>query len=161
LSSIVTVSSSSGYFRNIALKQRLFATVFLKAYIPLLAKVLGYVPARWIGFGEDLPAGVALQWAAWCTSPGYVENSFGNEVTEHFYDEIDVPTLWLTATDDPIVTPKNVDDMLRLLKSAPVTRRRIDPADFDLRRIGHADFFRKRNATLWPLVTDWLSQRPA
>jgi len=161
LSSIVTVSSSSGYFRNISLKQRLFATVFLKAYIPLLAKVLGYVPARWIGFGEDLPAGVALQWAAWCTSPGYVENSFGTEVTEHYYYKIDVPTLWLTATDDPIVTPKNVDDMLRLLKSAPVTRRRIDPADFDLQQIGHADFFRKRNAALWPLVTDWLSQRPA
>jgi predicted alpha/beta hydrolase len=161
LRSIVTVSSSSGYYRNIALKQRLFATVFLKAYIPLLAKTLGYVPARWIGWGEDLPARVALQWAAWCTNPGYVENSFGSEIKEHYYNELDVPTLWLTATDDPIVTPKNVDDMLRLLKSTPVTRRAIDPAEFDLQKIGHADFFRQRNEVLWPLITDWLLRRPA
>lgn len=157
LSSIVTVSSSSGYFRKIALKQRLFATVFLKIYIPLLAFVLGYVPARWIGWGEDLPRNVALQWADWCTKPGYIENAFGKEITEHFYNEIDVPMLWLTATDDPIVTPANVDDMLRLLKSAPVTRRRINPADFSLQQIGHADFFRKRNARLWPIITDWMS----
>lgn len=159
LSSIVTVSSSSGYFRNMALKHRLFATVFLKAYIPLMARVLGYVPARWIGWGEDLPARVALQWATWCTNPGYVKNSFGNEISKHYYDEIDVPTLWLTATDDPIVTPQNVDDMLRLLKSAPVTRRRLNPAEFELQHIGHADFFRNRNAVLWQLVADWLSQK--
>lgn len=158
LSRVVTVSSSSGYFKNMGLKQRLFAVVFLRLYIPLFAKLLGYVPARWIGWGEDLPANVALQWAAWCTRPGYVENAFGNGITQHYYNEIDVPTLWLTATDDPIATPANVDDMLRLLKSAPVTRRQLDPADFALQQIGHADFFRRRNATLWPIVTDWLSQ---
>ncbi len=157
LSSVVTVSSSSGYVGNMGLKQRLFATIFLKFYFPLLANVLGYVPARWIGWGEDLPKNIALQWADWCTKPGYVENAFGKDVTQHFYDKIDVPILWLTATDDPIATPANVDDMLRLLKSAPVTRRRLDPADFALQQIGHADFFRRRNVKLWPIVTDWIS----
>ena len=93
LSSVVTVSSSSGYFKNMGFKQRLLAAVFLKAYIPLLANLLGYVPARWIGWGEDLPAKVALQWAAWCAKPGYIENAFGKDVTQHFYDEIDVPIL--------------------------------------------------------------------
>ena len=157
LSSVVTISSSSGYIGNMGLKQRLFATIFLKIYFPLLAIVLGYVPARWLGWGEDLPKNIALQWADWCTKPGYVENAFGKDVTQHFYDKIDVPILWLTATDDPIATPANVDDMLRLLKSAPVTRHRLDPADFALQQIGHADFFRRRNAKLWPIVTDWMS----
>ena len=157
LRSIVTVSSSSGYFKNMGLKQRLFAVVFLQAYIPLLVKIVGYVPARWLGWGEDLPKNVALQWAAWCTKPGYVENAFGKDVTRHYYDEIDVPMLWLTASDDPIATPANVDDILRLLKSAPVTRRQLDPADFALQQIGHADFFRRRNAKLWPIVADWIS----
>ena len=157
LSSVVTISSSSGYIGNMGLKQRLFATTFLKFYFPLLAIVLGYVPARWLGWGEDLPKNIALQWADWCTKPGYVENAFGQDVTQHFYNEIDAPMLWLTATDDPIATPANVDDMLRMLKSAPVTRRRLDPADFALQQIGHADFFRRRNAKLWPIVTDWMS----
>ena len=156
LSRVVTFASSSGFLQNIAPRLRPFATILLKAYIPISAKLLGFVPTRWLGWGENLPAQVALQWAAWCTKPGYVLNAFGTEITEHFYREIDMPILWLTATDDPIATPENVDDMLRLLESAPVTRRRIDPGDFALKQIGHIDFFRKRNAKLWPMVTDWL-----
>lgn len=157
LSRVVAVASSSGYLRNLAPGLRLMGTFLLRVYAPLFARSLGYVPTRWIGWGEDLPVKVALQWAAWCTKPGYVANAFGTEITEHFYNEFDTPILWLTATDDPIATPENVDDMLRLFTSAPVTRQRIDPGDFALEQIGHIDFFRKRNAKLWPIVTDWLS----
>ena len=157
LSRIVTVASSSGYLQNIAPRLRPIAAIMLKVYIPLFAKLLGFVPTRWIGWGENLPAQVALQWAAWCTKPGYVMNAFGTEITEHFYSEIETPILWLTATDDPIATPENVDDMLRLLENAHVSRRRIDPDDFSLEKIGHVDFFRKRNQKVWPIVTDWMS----
>lgn len=157
LSRVVTVASSSGYLGNLAPGLRPIGTILLKAYIPIFAKLLGFIPVRWMGWGEDLPAKVALQWATWCSNPGYVQNSFGAEISEHFYKELDMPTLWITATDDPIATPDNVDDMLRLLENAPVTRRRIDPVDFDLKKIGHIDFFRKRNAELWPMVTDWLT----
>ena len=61
-------------------------------------------------------------------------------------------------TDDPIATPENVDDMLRLYQNASVTRHRIDPRAYGLKRIAHIDFFRTRNATLWPMVAEWLSQ---
>lgn len=157
LSRVVTVAASSGYLRNLAPRLRPLATLLLRAYIPMSVKLLGFAPTRWVGWGENLPPKVALQWAAWCTKPGYVQNSFGKEITEHFYGEFDAPILWLTATDDPIATPANVDDIVRLLENAPITRRDMDPGDFGLAHIGHIDFFRRRNAKLWPMVTDWLS----
>jgi len=159
LERIVTVGSSSGYLYNLASGTRLFAAFLLKVYIPISAKLLGYVPTRWIGWGEDLPAQVALQWAAWCTRPGYVLNALGSDVAVDFFDQIKGPILWLTATDDPIATPENIDDMLRLYESASVTRGRINPREYGLERIGHIDFFRGRNAKLWPLIADWLSPK--
>ncbi len=157
LERIVTVGASSGYLYNLASRIRLVAAFLLKVYIPITAKLLGYAPTRWIGWGEDLPAQVAMQWAAWCSRPGYVLNALGSDVALNFFDQIKGPILWLTATDDPIATPENVDDMLRLYENASVTRHRIDPRDYGLERIAHIDFFRGRNAKLWPLIASWLS----
>ncbi len=150
--------ASSGHLYNLALKIRLVAVFLLKVYIPISAKLLGYAPTRWLGWGENLPAGVAMQWSAWCSQPGYVLNALGSDVLLDYFDQIRKPILWLTATDDPIATPENVDDMLRLYQNASVTRHRIDPRAYGLKRIAHIDFFRTRNATLWPMVTEWLSQ---
>ncbi len=158
LDKIVTIASSSGYLHHLALRVRLFAAILLKAYIPLSAKLLGYVPTKWIGWGEDLPAQVALQWAAWCTQPGYVLNALGSDIESDFFKQIRAPILWLTATDDPIATPKNVDDMVRLYENASITRRRMDPRESGLQRIAHVDFFRARNSKLWSLVADGLLQ---
>ncbi|MFQ5549310.1 MAG: alpha/beta fold hydrolase [Woeseia sp.] len=157
LDRIVTIAASSGYLNNTDARIRLAGAFLFRVYFPLATRLLGYVPARWIGWGENLPAGVAMQWAAWCSQPGYVLNSIGSDITTDFFDEIRNPILWLTATDDPIATPENIDDMLRLYENASITQRRIDPAEYGLKRIGHIDFFRSRNAELWPIVTDWLS----
>ena len=158
LDKIVTVGASSGHLYNLASKIRLVAAFLLKVYIPISAKLLGYAPTRWLGWGENLPAGVAMQWSAWCSQPGYVLNALGSDIVLDYFDQIRKPILWLTATDDPIATPENVDDMLRLYQNASVTRHRIDPRAYGLKRIAHIDFFRTRNATLWPMVAEWLSQ---
>ena len=157
LERIVTVAASSGYLNKLAWRIRLAAAFLMKVYIPLSARVLGYLPARRIGWGEDLPAQVAMQWAEWCSNPGYVLNALGTDVETDYFQQIRASILWLTATDDPIATPENIDDMLRLYANAPVTKCRIDPRSLDLDRVGHIDFFRRRNAKLWPLISGWLA----
>ncbi len=156
LSRVVTVGSTSGYVRNLPLGLRISGTFLFRVYVPLFARMLGYVPTSWIGWGEDLPARVALQWAAWCSKPGYVLNDFGVGIAEHYYSEIGMPILWLTAADDSIAIPENIEDILRLLERAPVTRQCINPAEYGLEHVGHIDFFRQRNAELWPIIADWL-----
>jgi len=114
------IAASSGHFDNLKLKTKLAAKLLFHDWQPLSVAVKGYWPTKIIGFGEDLPAGVARQWRQWCRSPGYVENSFGEEIRQHHYADIKAPVLSLTATDDHIAVPANVEDFLRLLPNAQI-----------------------------------------
>ena len=98
---VVMIAGSTGYVRSIRFPTRLMAEFMLRVYLPLTARVLGYTPARRVGLGEDLPAGVALQWARWCRNPGYIENAFGREVRRDGYDQFRAPILSLYASDVP------------------------------------------------------------
>jgi predicted alpha/beta hydrolase len=153
---VVMITGSTGYVRSIRFPTRLMAEFMLRVYLPLTAHVLGYTPARRIGMGEDLPAGIALQWARWCRNPGYIENAFGREVERDGYDQFRSPILALYASDDPIATPANVQDLLRLFPQAPKETRMVEPQEFGYTTIGHIDYFRKSRSDLWPLVKEWL-----
>jgi predicted alpha/beta hydrolase len=153
---VVMINGSTGYVGSIRFPTRFMAEFMLRVYLPLTARLLGYAPARRIGLGEDLPAGVALQWARWCCRPGYIENAFGSEVSREGYDQFRAPILALHASDDPIATSANVADLLRLFPLAPKTTRMIEPQSFGCKSIGHIDFFRKSRSAIWPLVTEWL-----
>jgi predicted alpha/beta hydrolase len=132
---------------------------FAVAVVPLSIQVLGYVPAEKLGWGADLPAGVAQQWVRWCSRPGYVANGFGKEISQHWYDELIMPALWLYAEDDPIVTPANVDNFLRVCPALDPERKSLRPADYGLSRIGHMGLFRRQGSSLWPIVAEWLAKQ--
>jgi predicted alpha/beta hydrolase len=157
LKSAVAIGCSTGYVNNIAMPDRLVAAILLRVYFPLATKFFGYLPARRFGWGEDLPAAVAMQWAQWCNSPGYIRNAFGKDILKHYYDEIKIPILCMNMADDPITTPPNVDGVLQLFPHADLERRLLKPADFGLSAVGHMGFFRSTNSVLWSQVTEWLS----
>jgi predicted alpha/beta hydrolase len=153
---VVMIAGSTGYVRSIRFPTRLMAEFLLRVYLPFTARVLGYTPARRVGLGEDLPAGVAAQWARWCRNPGYIENAFGREVKRDGYDTFRAPIFGLYASDDPIATPANVQDLLRLFPQAPKQTRMLEPQEFGYPSIGHIDYFRRSRSEIWPLVTAWL-----
>ncbi|MDO6822136.1 alpha/beta fold hydrolase [Marinobacter sp. 1_MG-2023] len=148
----VLVAASSGHFNNLKPKTRLAAKLMFHGWQPVSVAVKGYWPTKFIGFGEDLPAGVARQWRHWCSSPGYVENSFGKEIQQHHYGDITAPVLSLTATDDHIAVPANVEDFLRLLPNARIEKHFLEPASFGLKEIGHSDLLRSRCKACWPKI---------
>jgi predicted alpha/beta hydrolase len=155
---VVMVAGSTGYVRSIRMPARLVAGFLLAFYLPLTARVLGYTPARRLGLGEDLPSGVALQWAYWCSRPGYIENAFGKEVSREGYDQFRAPIFNLYASDDPIATAANVQDLLRLFPLAPKQTRMVEPQSLGYKSIGHIDYFRKGRSAIWPLLAAWLKE---
>lgn len=155
---IVQVAVSSGHFAHLHPRLRLTARLLMQVYMPISNRLLGYAASKRLGWGEDLPRGVAEQWTAWCSRAGYVENAFGRTVHEHHYDALRMPILNLSFTDDLIATPKNVEDMLRLFPAAEVERRRLDPEALGAEKVGHIDLFRTFNRSLWPLVADFLAE---
>lgn len=100
------------------------------------------------------------QWVRRCARPGYVANGFGKEISQHWYDELSMPALWLYARDDHIVTPANVEDFLRVCPALNPQQESLQPAGYGLSRIGHMGLFRRESASsLWPIVSEWLSQQ--
>lgn len=153
------VAVSTGYWRGMPLSYSLFSLAVLKLLFPLSIGALGYVPASRLGLGEDLPAGVAREWAAWCMEPRYLAAFFGRTIRNHAYASFRAPLLWLSFSDDPIATPRNVPPLQQLYAATTIDDRRLGPGELGLPSIGHLGFFRESGrAALWPLVLDWLGE---
>ena len=160
IASVFNVACSSGRIKNMDMPYKLKAIGFMEAFIPLTNLTLGYTPSDKIGMGEPLPRGVARQWREWCNGAGYIKTAFGKSIHTHFYDEIDMPALWLGFSDDEIANSKNMDDMIRVFTKMPAEKRFLDPKDFGVSSIGHMRYFSSRtNAKapkLWQMAVDWL-----
>ncbi|HEX4856038.1 MAG TPA: alpha/beta fold hydrolase [Limnobacter sp.] len=147
---VIAVAASSGHVENIRKDKRTAARMMLDWFIPVTSTVLGYVPAKRIGWGENLPAGVGRQWAKWCSRPGYVENDFADSIPKHWYSEFNSPIVFVHASDDEIATRPNVEDIMRLFPGARKNRIELTPADFGLGKVGHMNVLREPCKKIWP-----------
>lgn len=160
LSGAVMITSQAGCLRFIRpTAERLRVTALLKLIGPFCARVLGYVPGRKLGIGEDLPAKVMLEWSRWTSLPNYFfDDPTMNAVAR--FRRPRMPVLSIGFEDDPWAPAEAIDLMSSHLTDCTVERRQYGPADSDGQAIGHLGFFRDRHAsTLWPVVSQWLAQR--
>ena len=156
LTSIFNVSSSSGSIKN--MKQPFYtkAVFFMQIFIPLSNLIFGYSKINWAGMGEPLPRKVGVQWSEWCAGKGYIVEAFDKTIHEHWYDEIDLPTMWVNATDDDIAGNINVEEMIAVYTKLKVDRIILDPNELKVKEIGHMKFFSRKNSFLWKHALDWL-----
>lgn len=162
LTSIFNVACSSGQLDNMRPAYRRQAKLFMNAFAPLNNLIFGYTNTQWIGMGEPLPKGVAKDWCDWCNGAGYIHTAFGDTVKEHWYDEINIPSMWVNATDDDIANNANVDDMIRVFSKMTsegnIKRLTLEPKEQGFSDIGHMKFFSSKRSQLWSLATDWLAE---
>ncbi|HIE9846285.1 TPA: alpha/beta hydrolase family protein [Klebsiella quasipneumoniae subsp. quasipneumoniae] len=160
LRAAVMIASHAGVTSTISqTKEKLRVWCLLRVLAPALCRLFGYMPARRLGLGEDLPASAMLQWGRWSAMP------------EYFYDDPDwdarqragkitLPILVLGFDDDPWANTEAITRLLAPAQNAKIERREIRLTDYDLSSIGHMGFFRTRHAEkLWPLVVQWLERQ--
>ncbi len=152
------VSAQSGDFRNWPLSQRwkMVATMF--AVIPAASAALGYMPGK-LGMGEDLPGGVASEWARWCRTKDYVVGDDPSRRAQ--YAKFAGAITALSFTDDPFYAPRAaVDALLGFYPGAKIEHRHTSPSELGAKSIGHFGFFRDSGReTSWPVVSKWLEQQ--
>lgn len=160
LTSVFNVACSSGQIKNMDMPYRIKAMGFMDVFIPFSNLVLGYTSSDKIGMGEPLPRNVAKQWREWCNGSGYIKTALDKTIHHHFYDDIDLPALWLGFSDDDIANRKNIDDMIRVFPHMHAEKHFLDPKDFGLSHIGHMRYFSSKTYAkapeLWQMVVDWL-----
>jgi len=144
----VFVAAQAGYYGNYPGIHRHSINVIWHA-MPLVSRVMGFFPSRALGLGsEDLPRGVATQWATWGRHPKYL---FGFEDGSR-YASMNVPLLAWSFEGDWYAPRRAVDKLLEHYSSARVERRHV--AD---KRVGHFGFFRRGvGETLWDETFSWL-----
>ncbi len=160
LAGFATVASHAGVTATIPDRgERARVGLVLRAVGPATAKVLGYVPGRRLGLGEDIPAAAMLEWSRWSRLPGYFFDD-PTMAAAQSAARVDGDVLAIGFTDDPWATPGQIDAITDHLTRARVERRTWSPADGGVARLGHTGFFRRGlSETLWPSLLAWLDAR--
>ncbi|PTX91223.1 alpha/beta fold hydrolase [Opitutus sp. ER46] len=148
LDRVITIGSGSGYWRENAKPLRHYVWALWYLAMPVSVALCGYYPGRVLRMVGDLPRGVARQWRRWCLHPEY---AVGVEPgARHRFAAMRAPVHALSFTDDEFMSERNVASLHGFYVNARVTRRRLDPREFGLKRIGHFGFFREQHReTLW------------
>ncbi len=157
LAASVIVASHIAALRTIPSRlERFRVRIMLHILGPALGRLLGYVPARSLGLGEDLPAAAMLEWGGWARRDNYFFDDPSMRAAERAAT-LTGPVLAVGTTDDPWSTPRQMDALTVHLTSASVERRTYSPAAAGVPVIGHHGLFRRAvRDTVWPELLAWL-----
>ncbi len=152
----LTIASQYGYYRHFKFRMQLIILLNFGVFVPITTSILGYYPSSWFGLGKPLTTQVAKDWATFLLHRDSMLH-FAKNGNTTYYEKIEKPMLLVSVEDDTFAPKKSVDILgSRVYKNAQVTRKHLKPKDYNLKTIGHFDFFRKKNEDiLWPIVYDW------
>ncbi|MCG8605186.1 hypothetical protein MJD09_09335 [bacterium] len=153
VSSVLTITCGSGYWLHWPLRRSWPLGIIWYCVVPVISRVLGYLPGKTLGFPVDLPKGVGLEWASWARHPKYLLNAQGDPVIDSGdFDHFTQPIVGVSFSDDNMISKPAIDALHKVYRRADVTRLHFEPLDLGKKEIGHFDFFRSRNADLWPII---------
>ncbi|MBX3191030.1 MAG: alpha/beta fold hydrolase [Labilithrix sp.] len=155
IDSVCTVAAQNGYFRLYPWRQAI-AYGLLWHVMPLVARVLSYFPAKRLKLGEDLPKGVALEWARFCRNPLYMIAPDGAPLQKGF--EAYEGRVLAYSIDDDLRAPRACVRVLHdRFAKAKVEGRHVAPRELGAKSIGHVGFFfGKFKHSLWRESLEWL-----
>ncbi len=154
---LLGVAAQSGYYGHWPASARLGLAFRWYLAVPAMSLLFGYVPGR-LGIKEDLPGGVAREWAAWCRRPGFLLE--GHEERRRGFERFARPILAYSFADDGFAPRPAVESLLGLYRNASITHRHVAPGEVGAETISHFGFFKERfRETLWQEAAEWLEEQ--
>lgn len=153
---VVAVTAGSAYWRLWSGPARYALALLWYVGVPALTAAFSYFPAGLVGLGEDLPGGVARDWARLARRPGYI---FGAERRQggDGFGGYGGSLLAYSFTDDFYSPRAAVEKLLEAYGGADREHRHLAPGDVGLAEVGHFGFFRESaRETLWRESAEWI-----
>ena len=136
--------------------ERFRVYLMVRGVFPLINAILGYVPSRRLGFGEDLPKEAARDWVHWSSLPNCFFDVAELEAPRRFA-RVQLPLVSISLDDDLWATAPAVDLLTSHLVQARLEHWRISSDREGAGPIGHLGYFRRRHGPiLWPRLAEWL-----
>lgn len=165
LAKLVMIGAHTGFYGDYRRAYRLPMALLWHGVMPALTNVFGFFPGQLLRLGDDIPKGVAMQWARRRTPifRSSVATSQSDRM-QHFFErcsQTQLDTLMLTFTDDGFATKAGAARVREYFPKLNVEQWLISPSQMGLNRIGHFGFFRREaQSSLWPLVLEYLMKVP-
>jgi predicted alpha/beta hydrolase len=155
------VGAQSGHWRLWPGVGRLGMLALWYAVIPAVVPVFGRLPGAVLGGGEDVPAGVAREWASWGRRRDYVM-SYARPRGGLGFARFAGPIRSYAISDDGFAPYATVSALAACYSAARTEVRVVRPADAGVRTLGHFGFFRpKPGKALWDVASAWLLRAAA
>jgi predicted alpha/beta hydrolase len=147
---MLTVAAQFAYWQDYAARARYRMLLKWHVLMPLATALAGYFPGRRLGWLEDLPAGVAYEWA-------FRRARLQPDGAGRLFPQLRCPLLAYSISDDDFGTPAAVLRLLRHYRGSERTHVVVRPQELALAEIGHFAFFHDRfSGNLWLESLAWL-----
>lgn len=155
---LLTVGAQYAWWGDYARDRRVALFGKWHVLMPLLTAMFGYFPGKWLGWLEDLPAGVANAWGfGGPRFEGRLRRGEGAELRARIA-AFSAPILAVGVSDDELGTPQAIRRTLDYYEGAPRTTVLLRPSDFGRHAIGHFNLFHDSHAAgFWQDTLSWLT----
>jgi predicted alpha/beta hydrolase len=151
---VLAINCSTGYWAYFVFPYNYLVLVLWTAGL-ITARIKGYAPMHWFGWGEPLPAGVYYEWRTWCFSKYHFKKFLVQHSGKSVFDNFRAPITAIYTSDDYIANDKTVPALLSFYPHAPQRILKINIADYNEKKVRHTGIFRKRfQKNLWPLIME-------
>lgn len=162
IAKVIAINSALGYWKFFPAPMK-WAIWGLWYFVgPLMVKLYGYGNMRRIGWGENLPPAILMEWRQWCLSRTYFKSTLQEKLgTDKFYG-FNRPITAIYVSDDFIANDTTVPLMMDFFPNAPREIFKLSVEKYTLEKVGHTGIFRKKfKYSLWPLLLRVIRQQSA
>ncbi|MHA7305271.1 alpha/beta hydrolase family protein [Arthrobacter sp. TMN-49] len=159
LSRILTVGGQHAHWRDFSVRHKVEHAVRCLVTLPLVAAV-GYFPAKRFGVMEDLPRGVALDWAR--SRKDFTTTAAAGSQREALRANqlaLTAPILAVAPNDDSYATRAAMERAVAYTPNSAGRIIHLRPEDYGESRLGHFALFHSRyRHTFWEQTLHWLGE---
>ena len=154
---MLTIGAQYAWWGDYAARRRLALWLKWHLAMPLLTALCGYFPGRRLGWLEDLPAGVAYEWAFRRARFEMSHPAAEREEVRQRMAAVDADILAVAVSDDELGTLPAIRRTLNYYTGANCTTVLLHPADYGRQSIGHFSLFHDSHAEgFWRETLLWL-----
>jgi predicted alpha/beta hydrolase len=151
---IALIGAQSGYWKLWTGMGRMGMYILWHFIVPFFTLIFGYFPGFLMG-SENIPAGVALEWAKWSRTKGYL---FSHH--KELYNKIELiraRMLSISFSDDKFAPEKAVLTLNARFFNVQLLHYHLTPEEVGVNKIGHLGYFRPhKDDAMWQKLTNWL-----
>lgn len=154
---MLTVGAQYAFWRDYGPDHRVGLYLKWHMAMPVLTALFGYFPGRRLGWLEDLPAGVAFEWAFRGARFERSHPPAARAEVLRRMAAVEARILAVAVTDDPIGTLPAIRRTLACYRNAMRAALLLSPDDYGRNAIGHFALFRSDHAEgFWRDSLTWL-----